>query len=369
MNLYNEIDPYCADWLRSLVQSQLIPPGHVDERPIQDVPPKDLAPYIQCHFFAGLGGWPQALALAGIGPDRPLWTGSCPCQSFSQAGQSRGFADERHLWPFWFHLIEQSRPDLVFGEQVSSKLALEWFDLVHSDLESAGYAVGVSDLCAAGVGAPHIRQRLWFVADANEGRSGRNARAIFGAQAEAERRLRGEPDGSESGGAVGELGDTRGPRLQERECDGRIQREALESSEGQAAIGGSDAGGMVNSESEQVGLSRRARQSRISDGELGDAEHGGCEVGQSAWRRADATLSPSSQSFWTPCDWLPCTDGKARPVEPGTFPLAHGVPARVAKLRALGNAIVPQVAAAFIKAALTRFLAIPTLIWRDCEAP
>jgi hypothetical protein len=54
--------------------------------------------------------------------------------------------------------------------------------------------------------------------------------------------------------------------------------------------------------------------------------------------------------MWEEAEWIACTDGKARPVEPGTFPLAHGVPARVGRLRGYGNAIVPAVAAAFIEA-------------------
>src|SRR5690606_31057001 len=138
----------------------------VDTRSIEDVTPNDLQGYTQCHFFAGIGGWPLALRLAGWPDDRPVWTGSCPCQPFSQAGKGAGFADERHLWPAFFHLIEQCRPSVVFGEQVASKDGLAWLDLVQADLEGAGYACGAADLCAAGVGAPHIRQRLYWVANA-----------------------------------------------------------------------------------------------------------------------------------------------------------------------------------------------------------
>ena len=58
---YNEIDPYCAGWLRNLISENIIAPGDVDERPIQDVTPNDLAGYTQHHFFAGLGGWSYAL--------------------------------------------------------------------------------------------------------------------------------------------------------------------------------------------------------------------------------------------------------------------------------------------------------------------
>jgi DNA (cytosine-5)-methyltransferase 1 len=248
---YNEIDKFAAEWLRNLIKAGHIAPGDVDERDIRDVRPDDLAGYTQCHFFAGIGGWSYALRLADWPDDRPAWSGSCPCQPFSAAGRGAGFADERHLWPHFHWLIGQCRPPVVFGEQVSSKDGLGWFDLVQADLEGQGYAVGALDACAAGVGAPHIRQRLWWVADA----------------------------GSEG--------------LSERERDGHVQREAM-----------------------------------------------GPYQGQAAERRSDP---------WRPCDWLPCRDGKARPVEPGTFPLAHGISGRVGRLRAYGNAIVPQVAEAFIR--------------------
>ena len=171
---YNEHNAYAAAWLRGLIAAGLIADGEVDERSIEDVLPDELDGFAQCHFFAGIGGWSAALRLAGWPDGKPVWTGSCPCQSFSAAGRRKGFADERHLWPAWYHLIEQCRPPVIFGEQVASKDALAWLDLVCADLEGAGYAVGATDLCAAGVGAPHIRQRLWFVANSvRVGRSGR----------------------------------------------------------------------------------------------------------------------------------------------------------------------------------------------------
>jgi DNA (cytosine-5)-methyltransferase 1 len=132
---YNEFDSYDAEWLRNLIKAGAIAPGDVDERDIKDVMPGELMGYTQCHFFAGIGGWPRALRLAGWPDDRPVWTGSCPCQSFSAAGRGKGFADERHLWPYWFHLIRVCRPSTIFGEQVASKLALSWLDLVQDDLE------------------------------------------------------------------------------------------------------------------------------------------------------------------------------------------------------------------------------------------
>ena len=161
---YNEHDEFAAAWLRELIAAGEIAPGDVDTRSIEDVRPDDLKGYTQCHFFAGIGVWSYALRRAGWRDEWPIWTGSCPCQPFSAAGKGQGFADERHLWPTWQWLIGQCNPAIVLGEQVASKDGLAWLDTVCADMEGAGYAIGATDLCAAGVGAPHIRQRLWFVA-------------------------------------------------------------------------------------------------------------------------------------------------------------------------------------------------------------
>lgn len=164
---YNEINPTAAQWLRNLIAGGHIAPGVVDERSIEDVIPDELREFTQCHFFAGVGVWSHALRLAGWPDNKPVWTGSCPCQPFSQAGKGAGFDDERHLWPAFFHLISECRPGVVFGEQVASKDGLAWIDLVQTDLEATGHASGAVDLCAAGLGAPHIRQRLYWVGDSD----------------------------------------------------------------------------------------------------------------------------------------------------------------------------------------------------------
>ena len=163
---YNDNDPYCAEWLRNLTAAGLIPPGDVDERSITDVKADDLRGYKQCHFFAGIGGWPLALQLAGW--EGPVWTGSCPCQPLSSAGQRKGHADERHLWPAFHAFIAECRPPAVFGEQVASKDGREWLAGLRADLEDLGYAGGAADMPAASVGAPHVRQRLlWFATSYN----------------------------------------------------------------------------------------------------------------------------------------------------------------------------------------------------------
>jgi DNA (cytosine-5)-methyltransferase 1 len=279
---YNEIDPEAAATLRELIRQGHIAPGFVDERDIRDVRPNELSQFAQCHFFAGVGGWSLALRLAGWPDDLPVWTGSCPCQPFSAAGAGLGFDDERHLWPAWHYLISQRRPPIVFGEQVSSPDALAWLDLVSSDMEGTAYAIGTSDLCAAGAGAPHKRQRLFFAACelANGKREGLERFRRYGADA---------------------------------------ARRSLEA------------------------------RSAPATGSLVDAIRN---------RRG----APADRSFWRASDWIRCADDLWRPVEPGAFPLAHGIPARMGRLRSYGNAIVPQLAQAFIESAIEPILEIWTAI-------
>src|SRR6516165_8553829 len=163
---YSENDPFAAAWLRELVAANLICRGDVDERSITEVAADDLKGYTQHHFFAGIGVWSYALRQAGWPDDLAVWTGSCPCQPFSQAGKRQGTSDERHLWPEWFRLIRECRPECIFGEQVSAAVSHGWLDLICDGLESCGYTVGACDFPACSVGAPHIRQRLYFVAHA-----------------------------------------------------------------------------------------------------------------------------------------------------------------------------------------------------------
>ena len=369
MNYYNEIDPYAAQWLRNLIDAGHIAPGIVDERSITDVKPADLAGYTQCHFFAGIGVWSHALRQSGWPDSRPVWTGSCPCQPFSAAGNGGGVTDERHLWPVWFNLIRECRPRVVFGEQVEAAINHGWLDLVQSDLESEGYACGAAGIPAAGVGAPHIRQRLWFVADAQHdgGRANEQGRQAQGRTVDgrssglgiapsAGRRTGGEYErGVEMGGgrstaqrgATGhqlDRTDTTDSQLADAEHTERgAERQIDTDAHGRDGLG---RGGDVSELADANGTRSAAGVSGQEYGEERVAEvthHGG---------GGESGAGQRSETFWSDCDWLPCRDGKARPVEPGTFPLAHGVSARVGRLRAYGNAIVPQAAQALIEAYL-----------------
>lgn len=252
---YNEFDKNAAQWLRNLIAAGHLPAGDVDERSIEEVKADDVKGYDQCHFFAGIGGWPLALRIAEITTTRSIWTGSCPCQPFSVIGKRAGTDDERHLWPEFYRLIRECNPSTVFGEQVASADGRIWFDGVRTDMEAMGYAVGGGDLCAAGIGAPHIRQRIYWVGYTERARSQGYA---------------GNVDHSDEPG-------------------------------------------------------------RINQGEAG-------------------SIAEASRHSWGDF-WVHCADGKSRRIQSSVSPLAHGVSSRVVRIRGYGNAIVPQLAAEFIRAA------------------
>ncbi len=292
---YNEIDPYAAQWLRNLIDADHIAPGVVDERSIEDVRPSDLIGFTQCHFFAGIGVWSLALRRAGWPDDLPVWTGSCPCQPFSAAGAGGGFEDSRHLWPTFAWLIKQRKPPVVFGEQVASKAVEPWVDLVHADLEAMDYAFGAVAFPSAGVGAPHIRDRLFWVGHANDARP------------------------------QGHTGD-----------DG--------------SAGRCRSSGPVTASSLPV---------RLADASGIEHERGHGESGyEDGWAGPRPGLARSGENsgpgpvngLWSASDWLFCRDARWRPVESGTFPLADGVAGRVGRLRAYGNAINAEAATQFITA-------------------
>ena len=161
---YNEIEPYAAGWLRNLIALGELPDGEVDERSIVDLRGDDLAGCNQIHFFAGIGVWARALRDAGWPDNKPVWTGSCPCQPLSSVARGRNIR-EKDLWPAWRALIVSSRPGTIFGEQVANDRG--WFDRLCDDLEPLDYTIGAAVLPAVSVGKDHLRHRLYFVCNAN----------------------------------------------------------------------------------------------------------------------------------------------------------------------------------------------------------
>src|ERR1700693_2010156 len=295
---YNEFDAFAAQWLRNLISAGHIASGDVDERDIRDVRPDDLRGYSQHHFFAGIGGWPYALRLAGWADDRVVWTGSCPCPLFSVAGrkkkcpvcqsanvvshvgrtgyfvccqcQHEWLADSRHLWPEMWRLISAGRPRYFFGEQVARSGGETWFASVRASLEILRYDVRAASLNAASVGSPHIRQRLFFVGIAEHFGSP-EIRELGGTE---EKGRLFEPERSGHAPHAGFVGD---PRY-ERQLQGEIWNQQVEGAR-ELALGQSSAAG-----------------------------------------------------FWADANWIHCRpelpgypEGRWRPTKPGIHPLADGL--------------------------------------------
>lgn len=312
---YNEFDKKKCAALKQLIIDGHISAGDVDDRPIQEVQPEELKDYDRCHFFAGIGLWDYALQLAGWEEDCPVWTGSCPCQPFSTAGRQAGKADDRHLWPEWERLIKECRPPAIFGEQVASAITKGWLDDVYQGLEAEGYAVGSAVLPASAIGAPHRRERLYFVGHSNneqqrpasshEKRFANNCRSGKGCN-------------------VADAYSYRGRK--EQECERRGSDSPEYRNDGKA-----DGGSMAHSE-------RQGPQRYSRDGE---------GIYQQGWEQ-----EKQNGSAWEGGVWIDCPDGKQRLVEPTIPLLAHGYPERVGVIHCAGDAIVAQLASQFIKASM-----------------
>lgn len=311
---YNENDPFAAQWLREMIKLGELPGGDVDERSITAVSGDDLRGYVHCHFFAGIGGWAYAARLAGWPLDRPLWTGSCPCQPWSAAGKLRGADDPRHLWPDFFRLIRAARPPVVVGEQVALAAGYEWIDGVCADLEGEGYAFRAVDVPACAVDAPHIRNRLYWVslADARGGRRGGRA---------PEPQRQAQERAADEGDHEGVLGLGRGAGL-----EGHARHD----------VGPFGPATPTDGAGRPVALPEHGRR------EGWDSEGGGAGAAHPS--------DDEHRSFWADAQWITCHDGQARRVQPDTPLLVHGIPGRVGLWRGFGNAIVPSLAAEVLRA-------------------
>nr|WP_241648919.1 DNA cytosine methyltransferase [Rosenbergiella collisarenosi] len=322
---YNEFDPKAAAWLRELIKQGHIADGVVDDRSITDVKPQDLAGFTQCHFFAGIGGWSYALRLAGIPDNFPCWTGSPPCQPFSTAGKQLGQLDERHLAPTFMRLVDECKPTILFGEQVAAAIGKHWLDDLFNELERQGYACGAAVLPACSIGAPHKRDRLFFGSQLVVHADNKYQHATSNKE--------GVTDFNRSSVPLNKLADSNRQRPQGEWPNSNSQ-------------------GRERSDIRQVGLCDGTGDCSRALAHTYDHRQSASEGGRenSRNKEGDDTGWGCSHGFWSNPDWLGCKDGKFRPVESGTFPLANGIPARVGRLRGYGNAVVPQVAAEFIGA-------------------
>jgi len=215
-----------------------------------------------------------------------LLTGGFPCQPFSQAGERRGEEDDRHLWPQMLRVIKEARPNFVLAENVAGLINMALDDVL-SQLEGEGYTAGAVVLPACSLNAPHRRDRVWIMAHAS---------------------------GAATGSIAGEVGD------ENRSSSGQ-QLPTLRQADGAV---GSD---RTNATSETLAHAKCGG----SQGWHGDRK---------ATEQPGAICSDISRYKQNAEGWR---------VEPNVGRVAHGIPSRTHRLKALGNAIVPQVAYEILK--------------------
>lgn len=342
--IMNEIltddDPNVCAWLRELVAVGLIE-GEVREKAIQEITAEEVQGRT-VHYFAGIGGWPFALRLAGWPTSRPVWTASCPCQPFSEAGKRKGEADERHLWPVLFRLIRDCRPPTLFGEQVAGRDGFRWLTRVRADLEAEGYAVGCADLPAGSVGSPQRRQRLFFVANCDGS----------GLQEWPKQSTRKECETIERSGVAGTVASASESRFEGSKV-GRTNRDAKKERGGSRKSERSCIAGTVGGTEGIKGRLPTERKERSEDVELGRASQA-CP-----WSSSQPILCTDGKYRRVPesslqlvADGLPCDLDVLRLACDGWPKTAAKIKGRSAILRGAGNAIVPQVAAVFVRAAM-----------------
>ena len=236
-----------------------------------------------------------------------LLTAGYPCQPFSIAGKQRGTDDPRHLWPDIFRLVKECRPAVVLFENVEGHIQLG-LDEVWSDLEDEGYAVRTFNIPASGVGAPHRRNRLWIVGF-NKEKPNRD-----GAQ-------RHQPQEGNHRGTL-ETGET-----------------VADTDAGYNAKNGEvcPRGDPTDTSRKNVAHSDNKRQQQPQEDLAGQRE-----TARRGWLKDRGLESQHAPHQETPVEQFWETDPST--LESRVGRMAHGIPKRVDRIKALGNTIVPQIA-------------------------
>lgn len=279
--------------------------------------------------------FPEAIPLGDIrkirGADLPqgdwILSGGFPCQDISAAGKGAGLAGSRSgLWYEYARLIGELRPRYAIMENVGA-LVGRGLDAVLGSLAQIGYDAEWQDIRASDVGAPHRRERIWIVAypDSDHVPGGSKPRERI------ERPTQSPRSGSYRGESGHDVADATGNGREPRgaECE-RFKRQP-------GAIGGScdvaDASSAgVRGLPVQPGRSQLSNDDSLRSGEsMADADGQGLEEREGLPGDDGAEQQAALGDSW----WA---------VEPDVGRVAHGIPARVDRLRCLGNAIVPQIA-------------------------
>jgi DNA (cytosine-5)-methyltransferase 1 len=268
-------------------------------------------------------------------------SGGFPCQPFSQAGRRAGKDDNRYLWPEMLRVISALRPTFVVAENVSGLLSLEdgrVLDEVYSSLEAEAYeTLPPLVLPACAFGARHRRDRIWIIAHAIDRGSQERRPQGF---AEMERGHREGQAAGDFGAEIAESGSFHPhteSRTRQRETSGTSGHAAFveQGTTCHASIEGFPdwAGGTVGQPSPLTEFERPGGED-VDDSE--GERRGVCE---------SANIGQAEGEINAPSNPSPMRDrSEVREIERDFRGVAHGVSARVDRLKGLGNAIVPQIA-------------------------
>jgi len=278
---------------------------------------------------------------ARLVPDCEILTAGYPCQPFSTAGKRKGAEDDRHLWPYIMQIVTCKRPTWCVFENVSGHISLG-LDKVLSDLEAEDYAARPFVIPAAGIDAPHRRDRVWIVAHANRNSDRRTSREY--------EETDGEVSQGDDSGVANQSSEVCAAALGNSEHDGQLTSRDIQSIEG-SQKGSKKKVKQSSRPSERtnnVGNSGCGGRSGFNGGRTGQEPTDGCS--DVAYTASVSSSRRTEKQVYGVGDIQvkPRRSGENQPrlwsTEPDVGRVANGIPKRVDRIKGLGNAIVPQIA-------------------------